>query len=133
MKLLIVGAALIVSGCASVSAIPLSQDSFQLVTNASQECGAQGAQRVAYQQAAAETIRKGYDRFIISQAQRGSQIETASISGGILGYNRSYGQDLNVQMFKEGDPLGANAISARESLGPKWQELVATKASYGCW
>mgnify|MGYP003694576267 CR=1 FL=1 len=29
---------------------------------------------------------------------------------------------LIVKMFKEGDPKGANAISARATLGPKWQE-----------
>jgi len=34
----------------------------------------------------------------------------------------SHDQGLIVKMFKDGDPKGANAISARATLGPKWQE-----------
>jgi hypothetical protein len=35
------------------------------------------------------------------------------------------GQSLVVKMFRNNDPAGANALSARGELGPNWQEIVA--------
>lgn len=33
-------------------------------------------------------------------------------------------QGLVIKMFKDGDPAAANALPARETLGPDWQEQV---------
>jgi hypothetical protein len=35
-------------------------------------------------------------------------------------------------MIKNGDPKGANAISARGTLGPKWQEAIKESAATTC-
>jgi hypothetical protein len=48
---------MLLSGCASVSSIPLSKDTFQVVANASSYCSADNAQKAAFQEAAVETIR----------------------------------------------------------------------------
>jgi hypothetical protein len=33
-------------------------------------------------------------------------------------------QGLVIKMFKDGDPQGLNALPARETLGPDWQEQI---------
>jgi len=35
-------------------------------------------------------------------------------------------QNLIVKMFKDGDPAGVDGISARDTLGPDWETLVAS-------
>ena len=49
---------------------------------------------------------------------------TTTYSGGYPIIAGTHDQGLIVKMFKDGDPTGANAISARDQLGPKWQEAV---------
>ena len=39
----------------------------------------------------------------------------------------SHDQSLVVKMFKDADPYAQNAISARVTIGEKWQEVVASK------
>ena len=40
------------------------------------------------------------------------------------GTAQSHNQGLVGKMFREGDPAGDNALSARETLGPSWQDAV---------
>jgi hypothetical protein len=130
---------LAVSGCARSSTMPLAQDTFQITASAAPVCGMQGAQRVAVRQAAVETIRRGYDRFLIMGAQGGQTVVGytpvvvqslgrggAVASGGdpMIGHD----QGLVVKMFRDNDPAGANAVSARDTLGPKWPELIKSDA-----
>ncbi|MBS0240291.1 MAG: hypothetical protein JSR89_17900 [Proteobacteria bacterium] len=114
-----------------------------------------GAQNVALHQAAAETIRHGFDRFIIMGSQYQNNVGVvgytpvvANTTGSVtaMGYGNSatafgnatttysggqpivagsHNQSFVVKMFKEDDPAGSNAVSARETLGPKWQDAVA--------
>ena len=115
---------MLLSGCASVSSIPLSKDTFQVVANASSHCSADNAQKAAFQEAAVETIRKGFDSFVIIGSDRQSEVAGASVWGGNASYSHEHSQALTVKMFKDGDPGSAQAISARETLGPKWQEML---------
>lgn len=143
------------AGCAGASVMPLAQDTIQITSRAAPLCGATGAQNVAVQRAAVETIRRGYDRFIIvgSQYQNnvgvvgytpvtayttgsvtanrfGNQVTangnaTTTYSGGQPITGGSHNQGLVVKMFKDADPVASNAVSARETLGGKWQDIVA--------
>ena len=109
---------------------------------------------MAFQRAAAETIRRGYDRFVIlgGQAQTQSRVlgdtpttayttgtatatrsgntatafgsSTTTVTGGQPILANAHGQDLIVKRFKQGDPAGANALDARQELGPAWQDAV---------
>lgn len=124
--------ALLLGGCASVSAISLSQDKFQITANGLDGCGAGAAQRVAFQQAAAETIRRGYDKFVVLNTQGQSQVNGASWVYGGASFDRSFSHDLVVQMYRDGDPAGAQSLSARDTLGPKWQETVAKTGVVDC-
>lgn len=150
---------LLLAGCASSTTLPLSKDTVQITARAAPICGGAGAERVALTNAAVETIRRGYDRFMIIGGGADSDVRvaghtpvtahtnanvystgygtasanaTTTYSGGqpiIAGRHR---QGLIVKMFKDGDPNGSNAVSARETLGPDWQKFVASE-SHTCF
>ena len=144
-------------GCAGASMIPVSKDAAIISSHAAPICGAQGAQKVAFRQAAVETIRRGYDRFLIIGGQYRNDVgvvghtpviahttgsaaaniygniatahgtATTTYSGGQPIIGGSHRQGLTVKMFKRDDPAGKNALSARAELGPKWVEYVNSK------
>jgi hypothetical protein len=129
-------------GCAGASTIPLAQDTVQITARAAPICGAVGAEKIAIRQAAVETIRRGYDRFIVLNAQAGgtyagsTPVIVQNLGGGVAMASGGApmiapNQGLVVKMFKEGDPAAANALSARDSLGPDWQEQ-AKKNTINC-
>jgi hypothetical protein len=156
MRLAFVALAVIgLVGCARSSTIPLAADTIAITSSAAPVCGAAGAQGVAARQAAVETIRRGFDKFIIVGGQYANNVgvvghtpvianttgtayatgygtaygqTTTTFSGGQPIIAGSHDQGLVVKMFKEGDPAGANAVSARNSLGPKWKEAVESNA-----
>jgi hypothetical protein len=130
------------SGCARSSALPLAADMVQITTSAAPVCGQSGAIRVAAKMAAVETLKHGFDNFIVlgSQSQNnvgvightsttayttyGNGYATTHVQGGYPIVTGSHDHGLIVKMFRDGDPLGANAISAKATLGPKWQEAM---------
>ena len=132
----------------------MTADTFQLLASAAPVCGPAGAQRVASRRAAIETINRGFDKFVILDAAAASDVRvvghtpvqahtTGSIYGGNVMATTTYSggypiiggkhnQALVVKMFKDGDPRGANAISARGTLGRDWQEAVKEGAATTC-
>jgi hypothetical protein len=138
-------------GCTSTNVTPIAANKIILSTSAAPVCGGQGAQRVASQQAAAETIRRGFDKYVIVGSQGSNDIRqigttpiyanttttgnvignsvylngTTNISGGQPIYGGSHNRDLAVVMFKNGDPQGQNALDARAELGADWQKKVS--------
>lgn len=137
--------------------MPVSKDTVVISSRAAPICGAQGAQKVAFRQAAVETIRRGYDRFLIVGGQYQNNVgvvgytpvvahttsmatatgygnmatahgtATTTYSGGQPIIAGSHRQGLAVKMFHEGDPAGSNALSARAELGPEWAEYVESE------
>ena len=125
-------------------------------------CGRAGAQNVAARRAAIETINRGYDKFLILGAAAENNVRvvghtpvqahtvgtatatgygnmvtasgqsTTTYTGGNPIVGGSHDQGLVVKMFKDADPKGANAISARATLGPKWQEAIKESAATTC-
>ncbi|WP_240539870.1 hypothetical protein [Salinarimonas soli] len=112
-------------------------------------CGSQGAARVAAKTAAIETIRAGYDRYIIAGGAAQNNVSVSQMPGsyqtaGTMNYGRGYGsynatttyvpgptivagshdRQLSVVMFREGEPGAEQAIDAKSALGPEWQDLV---------
>jgi hypothetical protein len=113
-------------------------------------CGPGGAAKVAAKSAAVETIRAGYDRYIITGGSAQSNISTTQMpgtfntvgtstyrGGGFRTYNAtttytpgptivsgSHDRQLGVVMFRNGEPGAENAIDARQTLGPEWADLV---------
>lgn len=141
---------LLLTGCASSNVTPLAQDTVLISASAAPACGRQGAQRVALAQAAAETLRRGYDKFIVVGTASESRIGVVgttpvigqtNLSGRMMG-NTFYGsgsttytggqpiiagrhdQDFAIKMFRASDPAASNAVDARETLGPEWQAVM---------
>ncbi len=130
-------AALILGGCASasVSTLPLSGNVVSIRVEAARVCGLQGVRNLALKHAAVATIRGGFDRFFMNLGQGDYRITgTATSSSGSYGAGHSSSsttsflsspfQTVTVEMFKNGESEGANALDARNILGPKWQEVV---------
>jgi hypothetical protein len=139
------GFALAVAGCASGQAVRTSANTMIIQTGAAPICGGSGALRVAQQLAAIETVRAGYDRYIITGGQAQNNVVVAQAPGtynttmsGSNGFYHgtttytpgpaivagSHDQGLAVAMFREGEPGAEQAIPARDTLGPDWQEKV---------
>jgi hypothetical protein len=97
---------------------------------------------VAFKQAAAEVIRRGYDKFVILGGQQSAEVagytpvmanrlgNGVMVSGGDPMI--AHGQGLMVKMLREDDSAAASALSARQTLGPDWQQ-ISQKASLTCF
>ena len=129
----IVASVAVLSACAQTDIQPLSATSFKVATTAAPACGRTGARTVANQAAAIEVINRGGDRFIFVGTETGSRVTGVN-------YNRYTGfqpmnsneQGLVVQMLSERDPEYRNALSARQLLGPDWQQIVANGVPNTC-
>ncbi|CAN1520617.1 hypothetical protein MCELHM10_01086 [Paracoccaceae bacterium] len=98
--------------------------------------------------AAVETIRLGFDRYIITNSDAQDNV-------GVVGYNTqtfgTYGYGgfnantyatpiiggsrdatVVVVMFKASDPQGRQALDARQALGADWQSIVEKGAPNTC-
>ena len=155
-------AAALLAGCSHSSTMQLSADTMQIATSAAPACGMAGAQGVAVRTAAIETIKHGFDGFVIlgGQAQNNVGVvgytptyaqtnATVNAYGG-NGYAMAYGQSntmisgghpiiagthdqvLMVKMFKAGDPGAENAVSARATLGPDWKQRLSEGSLSTC-
>jgi hypothetical protein len=126
-----------------------SQDTAIIQTSSAPICGAMGAARAAQYQAAIETIKAGYDRYIIVNAASANNVSVTQLPGsyqtngtiinngstatlnasttyhpGPLIVAGTHDEGLMIKMFKNGQ-LGADqSISAREILGPEWKKAV---------
>jgi hypothetical protein len=115
-------------------------------TAAAPVCGGQGAIRVAQQLAAIETVRAGYDRYIITGGQAQNNVSVSQMPGsyntagtygdGVYQATTTYqpgptivsgthDQELAIMMLREGEPGAKQAVSARDTLGSDWQEKVS--------
>lgn len=145
-KIVVLSALVALSSCAASSSMRVSQNEMIIKTRAAPICGDIGAMKVAQKQAAIETIKAGYDRYVIlgQQSQDTTRVvqtpgsyqttgmmtstgmysATTTYQPGMSYVTGGHGQDLAVRMFKDGEPGAANALDARSILGPKWPQLV---------
>lgn len=152
----------LVTGCASSSVMDVASDTFVVNTAAAPVCGQRGAQDVAVKRAAYETLRRGYDKYVILGAQSDSNvgvvgytplvantyssgtIKTYGNSGTYSGSSNTYvtggqpiiagthDQKLAVKMFRTGDPGAERAVDARQVLGPEWQKVLTKGPGSTC-
>ncbi len=149
-QLVFVLAVLLVAACARTSVMPLSRNAIQVTVDAPPVCGTTGAQKVAMQMAAAETINRGFERFLIGGATQTSETvvaggTTTTGSATVVG-NRVYGQTytsgpvlmrrrgqiINVLLLNPGEPGFDNGIDAKATLGPDWQSKLDTDSRIAC-
>lgn len=138
--------ALICGGCASASVMDLDSNTVQVSAGAAPACGAIGAQNYAVKTAAYQTLRRGFDKYIIAGSQATAEQKIAgytpmyantygystTITGGAPIVMTEHGQNLVVHMFHINDPGSENAIDARTTLGPKWQEILTKGPGSTC-
>jgi hypothetical protein len=132
-KELFVFSIVLLSGCVQTAVQPLTQSSFKIATEAEDLCGAKGTREIAFKSAAIEVIKRGADRFIVVGDQSRSTVDGGFFTG--YGGFDTYGtnmQDMVVQIVSKGDPNYGNALSARQTLGPNWQEIVAKGSPDTC-
>jgi hypothetical protein len=99
----------------------MSRDTFKIDTHAAPACGPQGARNVAFKSAAIEVIRRGGDRFVIEGDASDSDW-----------WSNSFSQGMVIRVIAPSSPEASNALSARETLGSNWQEIVAKGAPQTC-
>ena len=137
--------ALVLGGCARGEAVRTSANTMIIQTGAAPICGGQGALRVSQQLAAIETIRAGFDRYIITGGQAQNNVVVSQMPGSYntsatygSGYYQgtttyrpgptfvagSHDQGLAIVMFRESDAGAQQAVSARDVLGQDWLEKV---------
>ena len=145
-----IAALALLSSCAHTSVTPISRNQIMISTSAAPVCHVSGAQAVAAKMAAVETIRHGFERFVIGGARSANNVRafqmgptgshttgtfnsfdnttygsaTTTYTGGGVILTGSNDASLLVTMFNRGEPGYSNAIDARSVLGPEWQEFV---------
>ncbi|MSP47780.1 MAG: hypothetical protein EXQ95_00480 [Alphaproteobacteria bacterium] len=138
--------------------MPMTNDTIQVSTRVAPICAASSAQPIVLRRAAVETINRGYDRFMILASNMQAEFAgflpgsaTTTGSGSIVASGNmatlqgssyttyspptpmtAHTQTVVVKMFKDGDPAGSNAISARASLGPDWQKILKESSTTTC-
>lgn len=141
------------SACAGSTAIRTSANTAIIQTSAAPVCGGFGAAKVAQQQAAIETLKAGYDRYIIVDTASANNVRatqlpgqyhtTGMVSGGFYSGTTTYtpgptmvygthDQAFAIRMFRDGEAGSQQAVSARQALGDKWQEKVKAGAIRTC-
>ena len=146
----IASVALLLTACAESTTIDLAKNQFILQTSAEAACGRIATTKVANKMAAVETLRRGYDRFVILGAASANNTQTvvtgptyATTYANATAYgNHAYGtantyyggqsvlftgthdQDLNVLMLRKGERGYNSAIPAKKVLGENWKEIA---------
>jgi hypothetical protein len=116
-----------------------------VTVSAAPVCGGTGAADYAAKFAAIETIKAGFDGYIISggaaqnnvkiMAMPGTYNTTGVVTGNMYSAQTTYNpgpivpmgshdQQLALKMFKRGDAGFSESVDARQVLGADWQELV---------
>jgi len=140
----------VIAGCASTTVTPISRNEIILTTSAAPVCGTSGAQQIVGKMAAVETLRRGFDRYLIggihsrnnsratvmpptgsyTTAQVSTYGSTAygsatttNYGGGVM-YSGTHDASLQVLMLNSGDEGYENGVDARSVLGPDWEALV---------
>lgn len=166
MKIALIGVLALIPlslGCAKTSVLDVDSNTVMISTSAAPACGQQGAQSVASQRAAVETLKRGYDRYIIMGAHADSNVgvvgytpqvantystgninaygntatyngqSTTYVTGGQPIISGSHDQKLMIRMFRNGEAGAANALDARGVLGPEWQKAVEKGGKATCY
>jgi hypothetical protein len=119
----LLGAALLIAGCTTSETVQTSKNTAIVQTSAAPVCGGGGAMKAGYKHAAIATINAGFDSFIITNGSSADNVRMVYTGYGFTEAG-SHDQAFSVRMFHQGEAGSGDAISAREVLGPKWQEIV---------
>lgn len=144
------GLVTLLAGCAQTSVMDVNANTVMVSAAADPSCGRIGAKEVAVRRAAYETLRRGFDRYVILETAgedntkvvgnlpievetkvSGSVVDT-TIDGGDAIMGGSYDQEIVVRMYRLSDPGADKAVDARRVLGPDWQKVMQKGPSEVC-
>lgn len=114
LRVLLVVLVGVMAGCARTSTLPLAANRIEVTVRVAPVCSRTDADRLALQQAAVETIKRGFEDFIVINTDGGDH------------------RVLTVQMLHAGQ-LTSEALSARAVLGSDWKALVMKGAPAMCF
>lgn len=142
------------AACAGAQVTRTSANTMIIDAAAAPACGSLGAAKVASKAAAIETIKAGFERYIILGGSSANNVTVTQGPGtiqtsGNMTYGRGYGtynststympgapmysgthdRSLTVVMFKKGDAGYNDALDAKTTLGPEWADVVKSGVS----
>ena len=137
----------VLTGCARTSTVPVGEDTIEITVHVATICDGRDAERLARRNAAVETIRRGFDDYIVIGSVGGDHMAeeepatartTLSGSSGrtlfsddapLLAHHRV----LTVRMFQAGAGDSAATVSARAVLGDEWEAVAAKGVPNTCF
>ena len=143
-------ASLSLAGCIRTNAMQLDADTVAVTATAAPACSAASAQRIAYEDAAIQTLRDGFSSFIVLgfNGQENPQLvgatplvattygspsfSSTTVSGGYPIIMSRHEQQIVVRMFHASDAASGQAVSARAALGPDWADKLANGVPSVC-
>ena len=146
LPVLLVALAGVMTGCARTSAVPVDADTIEIAVRVATICDGRDADRLARRQAAVETIRRGFEDYIVVDSVGGDHLADAapatartnlygnrtgtlfSEDAPLLAHHRV----LTVRMFHAGQGDSTATVSARAVLGDDWEAVVAKGAPTTC-
>ena len=137
----------VLTGCARTSTAPVGTDTIEITVHVGTICDGRDAERLARRHAAVETIRRGFDDYVVIGSAGGDHMaeeEPATARTTLSGVSGRtlFSEDapllahhrvLTVRMFQAGEGDSAATVSARAALGDEWEALAAKGAPTTCF
>ncbi|MFN9356908.1 MAG: hypothetical protein ACK6A4_08865 [Alphaproteobacteria bacterium] len=139
----IFAAAVVLSACVRTSVMQVSQNQVVITAEAAPACGKGGSQQAAQEAAAIETIKRGYQRFIILEVGSENNVRvvrtppttattttgpggtaTTTFTGGSTIATGTHDTSIRIVMLNPCDQGFYKVLDARQVLGPDWEKKV---------
>lgn len=138
--------AAVLAGCARTSTAPVGADTIEITVHVGTICDGRDAERLARRHAAVETIRRGFDDYVVIGSFGGDHTageEHATARTTLYGSSGRtlFAEDapllahhrvMTVRMFRAGEGDSAATVSARAVLGDEWEAVAAKGPSTTC-
>ena len=142
----VTGFVVTMTGCARTSTTTLDGDTVEITVRVATICDGTDAERLAHRHAAVETIRRGFEDYIVVDSVGGDHLadhapltarstlygnsSTPILSGNapLLAHHRV----LTVRMFPAGQGESSATVSAHAVLGDDWEAIVTKGAPATC-
>ena len=141
----LLAAAMGLAACGKTDTVTLSSNTSKIAATGSVFCGDKGITQFAIRRAAVETLRRGFDNFVLLDTRHARKKEFIGYSSGTVevvknpltgGYDtietpgggpmyvNLLDHQVVVRMFRAAEAAPKEALSARRVLGPDWQNEI---------
>ena len=144
--IVILALSVVLAGCATTSTAPAGADTIEITVHVATVCDGADAERLARRHAAVETIRRGFDDYMVTGSVGGDHaaydppatartILHGSDEGAFFSEDApllAHHRVVTVRMFRAGEGDSTRTVSARAALGDDWEAIVAKGAPNTC-